>query len=159
ILLGIHRQPPCVQKFHQLSRRSPTADYFGRKDGGRFETTRYNEGRCCNRRMRRRRRVGEEPAMWKLSPGELLQLKGAGGERVAHFVDRLIRAEAARGGLPQSELLTQLRANIKDGGVDTQVRRAIPGDPTGWLSVPTCWQFKSVEASDIDDKTLEGQGK
>jgi hypothetical protein len=90
--------------------------------------------------------------MWKMSPGELLQLKGAGGERFAHFVDRLIRAEAAKGGLPQSEVRTQIRVNIKDGGVDTQVTQAIPRDQRGWFGVPTCWQFKAVEADDINDK-------
>ncbi len=90
--------------------------------------------------------------MWKLRPDELLQLKGAGGERFAHFVDRLIRAEAALGGLSQSEVRTQLRVNIKDGGVNTEVTQAIPHDRSGWFSVPTCWQFKAVEAVDINDK-------
>jgi len=90
--------------------------------------------------------------MWKLSPVELHQLKGAGGERFTHFVDRLIRAEAARGGLPQSEIQTQLRVNIRDGGVDTQVSQRIPRDQSGWFAIPTCWQFKSVGADSIDDE-------
>jgi hypothetical protein len=90
--------------------------------------------------------------MWKLSPRELLLLKGAGGEPFVQFVDRLIRAEAAKGGLPQSEVRTQLRVNIKDGGVDTQVTQAIPRDQSGWFGVPTCWQFKAVEAEDINDR-------
>jgi hypothetical protein len=68
-----------------------------------------------------------------------------------HFVDRLIRAEAACGGISQSEVATQLRVNIKDEGVDTEVRRAIPHDK-GWFAVATCWQFKAVDAKDIDDK-------
>ena len=98
-----------------------------------------------------------EPAMWKLSPHELLQFKGGGGEPFVHFVDRLIRAEAGRGGLPQSEVRTQIRANIKDGGVDTQVTRAIPHDPSGWFSVPTCWQFKAIEAGDINDRRYKSK--
>ena len=89
--------------------------------------------------------------MWKLRPHELLQFKGR-GEPFADFVDQLIRAEAAKGGLPQSEVATQLRVTIKDGGVDTQVSQAIPRDPTGWFGVPTCWQFKSVGADEINDK-------
>jgi hypothetical protein len=89
--------------------------------------------------------------MWKLRPDELLRLKGGGGEPFVHFVDRLIRAEAAKGGLSQSEVATQLRVNIKDGGVDTQVSQAIPRDSTGWFGVPTCWQFKSSEADKIKD--------
>jgi hypothetical protein len=90
--------------------------------------------------------------MWRLSPRELLLLKGAGGEPFAHFVDRLIRAEAFQGGLSQSEVRTQLRVNIKDGGVDTQVTRSIPRDRSGWFGVPTCWQFKAVEAKEVNDK-------
>ena len=88
--------------------------------------------------------------MWKLRPHELLQFKGR-GEPFADFVDQLIRAEAAKGGLPQSEVATQVRVTIKDGGVDTQVSRAIPRDSTGWFGVPTCWQFKSSEADKIKD--------
>jgi hypothetical protein len=90
--------------------------------------------------------------MWKLRSNDLLQFRGAGGERFAQFVDQLIRAEALTGGLSQSEVLTQLRVNIGDGGVDSQVRKAIPKDVSGWFSVPTCWQYKAVEAKDINDK-------
>lgn len=86
--------------------------------------------------------------MWKPRPHELLQFKGR-GEPFADFVDQLIRAEAAKGGLPQSEVTTQLRVTTKDGGVDTRVSRAILRDSTGWFSVPTCWQFKSSEADKI----------
>jgi hypothetical protein len=89
--------------------------------------------------------------MWKLKPNELLQFKGR-GEPFAHFVDQLICAEAAKGGLPQSEVATQLRVTIKDGGVDTQVSQAIPRDLSGWFGVPTCWQFKSLMADEINDK-------
>ena len=71
---------------------------------------------------------------------------------LAHFVDQLIRAEATKGGLSQSEIATQLRVNIKDGGVDTQVSQAIPRDSIGWFGAPTCWQFKSVGADEIIDK-------
>ena len=89
--------------------------------------------------------------MWKLSPTDLLQLNGGGGAPFVHFMDRLIRAEAACGGLLQAAIATQLRVNIKDGGVDTEVRDSIPADKTGWFAVPTCWQFKAVNANDIDD--------
>ncbi len=90
--------------------------------------------------------------VWKLNPADLFQLKGAGGERFVHFMDRLIRAEAACSGLAQAAIATQLRVNIKDGGVDTAVEKAIPQDNTGWFTVPTCWQFKAKDAVDIDDK-------
>lgn len=93
--------------------------------------------------------------MWNLSPGELGQLRGAGGERFAHFMDRLIRAETARAGVPQSEIQTQLRVNIRDGGADTEVKQALPGSPTGWFGVPTCWQFKAVDGKDIGDRPMK----
>ncbi len=90
--------------------------------------------------------------MWKLGPRELLLLKGSGGEPFVHFVDRLIRAEAFKGGLPQSEVRTQLRVNIKDGGIDTQVTQAIPRDRSGWFDLPTCWQFKAFESKEVNDR-------
>lgn len=90
--------------------------------------------------------------MWNLNANDLHRLKGAGGEQFMHFVDRLIRATAAQGGLAQSEIQTQLRANIKDGGVDTQVKQAIPQDRIGWFAVPTFWQYKAVDATAIDDE-------
>jgi hypothetical protein len=90
--------------------------------------------------------------VWKLAPTDLLQLKGGGGSPFADFVDRLIRAEAACGGLAQSEIATQLRVNIPDGGVDTEVKKTIPCHASGWFTVPTCWQFKGGDAKDIDDR-------
>ncbi|MGE3243854.1 MAG: hypothetical protein AB7G28_12710 [Pirellulales bacterium] len=87
--------------------------------------------------------------MWNITNNDLQQLAGSGGGRFVEFVDRLIRAEAAVGGLPQSEILTQLRVNIRDGGVDTEVRGPIPSDRTGWFNVPTCWQYKALAAVSI----------
>jgi hypothetical protein len=77
--------------------------------------------------------------------GRLLleRLKGAGGETFARFVDALIRGEAHAGGLPQSEIDTQIRVNIRDGGVDTAVHLVVPRDQIGYLSEKTCWQYKS----------------
>ena len=97
--------------------------------------------------------------MWSLIPADLFQLKGGGGERFVHFVDRLIRAEAACAGLAQAEIETQLRVNIKDGGVDTEVRQAIPCSKTGWFEVPTCWQFKAMDAKDIEKNDLQSEIK
>src|SRR5436190_15254173 len=90
--------------------------------------------------------------MWKLTRKDLARFQGKGGEEFAHFVDSLIRAETARSGLAQSEIATQLRSNIPDGGVDTEVKRLVPNDLSGWFNVPTCWQFKAKEARDIDDR-------
>jgi len=89
--------------------------------------------------------------MWKLQAADLNQLRGSGGENFVHFVDMLIRGAAAVNGIPQSEVKTQIRVNIKDGGVDTQVKVAILQDSSGWFAVPTCWQFKAVDGVDVSD--------
>ncbi len=94
--------------------------------------------------------------MWKLNPRDLLQFKG-NGEHFAHFVDRLIRAEAALGGLLQSDIRTPVRAHVRDGGVDAQITQAIPRDRSGWFGVPTCWQFKSLEAKSINDRKYKSK--
>jgi hypothetical protein len=100
-------------------------------------------------------RVGVPIVVWKLNPADLRQLKGGGGELFVHFMDRLIRAEAVSGGLVGAAILTQLRVNIKDGGVDTEVKQAIPQDKSGWFAEPTCWQFKAVDGKEIDAKSLQ----
>jgi hypothetical protein len=92
--------------------------------------------------------------MFTLNANDLAQFRGGGGQRFANFVDRLIRAEAWRGGLPQSEIDTQLRTNIGDRGVDTHVRQGITGSPNGWFAGPTCWQFKAEEAKAITESVL-----
>ena len=75
------------------------------------------------------------------------------GERFPHLMDRLIRATAARNGIAQSNMRTQIRTNITDGGIDTAVDFPIPGDSTGWFEVPTAWQYKAKRGVDIDDGT------
>jgi hypothetical protein len=97
--------------------------------------------------------------MWKLTPADLLQLKGGGGEPFVHFMDRLIRAEAACGGLAQSEIATQLRVNIKDGGVDTEVKNRIPQDMIDWFGVPTCWQFTAGDTKDLKEEIQKPYSK
>ena len=57
--------------------------------------------------------------MWNLTRHDLSATKGAGGERFAAVVDRLIVAEGWLHGVPKSEIATQLRTHVPDGGVDT----------------------------------------
>jgi|SRR5271170_4064972 len=87
--------------------------------------------------------------MFKLNGQDLLLLKGNGGAKFVRFVDCLIRAEAHVGDLPQSEIDTQVRVNICDGGVDTRVNAAVPNDRSGYLGGPTCWQYKAETASEL----------
>jgi hypothetical protein len=94
--------------------------------------------------------------MLALDGNELVLLKGAGGEHFTRFVDGLIRGEAHVGGLSQSEVDTQVRVNIRDGGVDTRVNAPIPRDRTGYMDVPTCWQFKAQTAMELEERKTEG---
>lgn len=105
------------------------------------------QGETCRYRL-----VGGLVVVWKLNPTDLALLKDPSGARFTHFMDRLIRAEAACCGLAQAEIATQLRTTIKDGGVDTEVKGAITQSKTGWFAVPTCWQFKAGDVNNIDDK-------
>lgn len=89
--------------------------------------------------------------MASLSGRHIQLLSGGGGEPFAHFMDELLHAEAACGGLAPSEVDCQIRVNIADGGVDARVRSAVPDDRSGWLGVPTCWQYKSVETADLTE--------
>lgn len=79
---------------------------------------------------------------------------GGCGEPFTRFVDGLIRTHAFVYGIGEAEILTSLRTNIGDGGVDTQVRRDIPNDPTGYCLEATCWQYKAQGYADVSDTDL-----
>lgn len=94
---------------------------------------------------------------WKINAYDVIHIgRTPGGDRFTEFVDALIRSQAAVCGLLMSEIRTNLRTNIKDGGVDTEVCQCIPSDLTGWLKdAPTIWQYKATEAKNISESTLE----
>src|SRR5580704_2626086 len=78
--------------------------------------------------------------MWTVDPNDLFRFRDGTGRAFTRFVDALIRTHGFVYGVGESETLTSLRTNIGDGGVDTQVRCGMPGDSTGYLALPTCWQ-------------------
>jgi hypothetical protein len=81
---------------------------------------------------------------------EIMRLQGAGGEPFTAFLDSLIWTHTRMHGLPDSDVDTTIRVNIRDGGVDTTVRNGVVNDPTGWLSdVPTAWQYKATDNTNI----------
>lgn len=87
-----------------------------------------------------------------VGPDEFLTLRGAGGQTFTDCVDSLARADAAVLGIPVDDVVTNIRNNIPDGGVDTLVKRAMPG--ALGLEQPSVWQYKatgysSVSANDI----------
>ena len=92
--------------------------------------------------------------MWTINSLDIFRLRTPGGDRFTEFVDALIRAEAYIGSVPLSEISTNLRTNLSDAGVDTEVRQAMPNSQTGWMSVPTCWQYKATEFKGIKPSHL-----
>jgi hypothetical protein len=92
--------------------------------------------------------------MWTVNQKDFLLLRDAGGQLFTAFVDALLRAHGFVYGVGEAEILTSLRTNIADGGVDTEIQRAMPGEPTGFLLEPTCWQYKAREYADITDAEL-----
>lgn len=81
-------------------------------------------------------------------------LQGAGGRPFTIFVDRLLRAFGTVYGIPAAEIVTSVRVNIADGGIDTEVLGGVPGDTTGLLGEPTVWQYKGTAYSDIEWNAL-----
>src|SRR6266404_2007925 len=81
--------------------------------------------------------------MWILDASDFALLRGGGGQPFTSFVDALIRTHGFVHGVGDAEILTCLRTNVADGGVDTQVRRPIENDRTEYFRFPTCWQYKA----------------
>jgi hypothetical protein len=92
--------------------------------------------------------------MWTVDQKDFLLLRDGGGQPFTGFVDALIRAHGFVYGVGEAEILASLRTNIADGGVDTEVQRAMPGDSTGFLADPSCWQYKARQYADISDGDL-----
>ncbi|MEC4812581.1 MAG: hypothetical protein SAK29_04810 [Scytonema sp. PMC 1069.18] len=92
--------------------------------------------------------------MWTVNANHIFSLRTPGGDRFTEFVDALIRAEAYTEGFSQSEVSSNLRTNIGDKGVDTEVRQPTPANRRGWMGVPTCWQYKATDYSNISNPQL-----
>ena len=98
--------------------------------------------------------------MWTInSRDNIFLLRTPGGDRFTEFVDALIKAEAYIQGVPISEISTNLRTNIGDKGVDAEVRQSDSNSLTGWMSVPTCWQYKATEHKNISKENLREEVK
>jgi hypothetical protein len=69
------------------------------------------------------------------------------GKPFTGFMDSLLRATAAKLGVVPADVHTNLRVNIPDGGVDTQIDQG--NDPEGRLAGPSMWQFKARQAARI----------
>jgi hypothetical protein len=69
-------------------------------------------------------------------------------------MDRLLAAACWQVGIPGSELRTNLRTDIPDGGVDTRVSAGSNRDITGYLGGPSIWQYKAVHEANLTDSKL-----
>ncbi|SPF36730.1 hypothetical protein SBA4_1900009 [Candidatus Sulfopaludibacter sp. SbA4] len=92
--------------------------------------------------------------MWTADANDIVPLRDGTGKPFTGFVDSLIRTHGFVYGVGEADIRTNLRTNYPDGGVDTQVCLAMHGDPTGYLTLPTCWQFKAWSYREIDDAYL-----
>ncbi|BAU63003.1 hypothetical protein STA3757_03580 [Stanieria sp. NIES-3757] len=93
--------------------------------------------------------------MWTINSYNIFPLRTPGGDRFTEFVDSLIKAEAYIQGVALSEISTNLRTNLGDGGVDTEVRQSASNSLTGWINVPTCWQYKATGFAGISSGDLK----
>lgn len=97
--------------------------------------------------------------MWTINYSHITSLKNPGGDRFTEFVNALIDNEAYTQSVPLSKISTTLRTNIADKGVDAEVSQSMPDSQIGWMSVPTCWQYKATEYRNISDEKLRAEIK
>ena len=96
--------------------------------------------------------------MWRINPFDVVNMGRTGDGRVfTDLLDSLIRAHAHSALIPQADIHTNLRVNLADGGVDTQIDSASAADAFGWTETPTVWQYKATAHTDITEKTLEDE--
>jgi hypothetical protein len=93
--------------------------------------------------------------MPQIDPIELAnRFQRPGGPDWVAFMDRLLAAACWQVGIPGSELRTNLRTDIPDGGVDTRVSASSNRDITGYLSGPSIWQYKGAHEANLTDQKL-----
>ena len=92
--------------------------------------------------------------MWRIDPKEVCFLRGNGGQPFTEFVNLVLSVEAFLLGIPASEIAMTLRVNVGDGGVDTSIDQGAAKDQTGWLGVPSAWQFKAEAGKRITDASV-----
>lgn len=83
------------------------------------------------------------------------------GKPFTAFMDSILRAAAAKLGIAPTEVHTNLRVNLGDGGVDTQIDRGNGADV--YLGSATLWQFKARPFKNFTDgvvrEEIQGDSK
>lgn len=94
--------------------------------------------------------------MLRLEALEVIQrFRQPGGAEFVSFCNKMIRARCAAAGIAGSSVSMCSRTDARDGGVDTRVDVALPGDSSGYFSVPTVWQFRAAEQSNVSPGDLK----
>ncbi len=92
--------------------------------------------------------------MWTIDPKEVCLLRGSGGQPFTEFVNSVLSVEAFLLGIPASQIAMTLRVNVGDGGVDSRIDHGAASDRTGWLGVPSAWQYKAEEGKRVSDVSI-----
>lgn len=71
------------------------------------------------------------------------------GKPFTDFMDAILRAAAAKLSISPADVHTNLRTNLPDGGIDTQIDSGSDHDRSGYLTTATLWQFKARRFADI----------
>jgi len=74
------------------------------------------------------------------------------GKPFTAFMESVLRAAAAKVGIPPAHVNTNLRTNLADGGVDTQFDSG--NGANMYLATPTLWQFKARPFKDFTDSVV-----
>jgi hypothetical protein len=96
--------------------------------------------------------------IFRLTGLDIVKAFNGNGERFTEFVDTLIRAQASFDGIPFTEIRTNIKVTIQDGGVDTEVLKPGKDSLIGWMqNFPTLWQYKSSQNNISPSKDVAGK--
>ena len=93
--------------------------------------------------------------VWHIDGNDVVGLQGRSPDFV-RVVNGLLARQAV-GAVPDGAVHLNVKDTEPDGGVDAAVDLPVPGDPTGFLGVPTCWQYKAQRRGNIKPKNGGGQ--
>ena len=96
--------------------------------------------------------------IWHIDGNDVIRLQGDSPAFV-RFMNALLASHAQVGGVPGKDVRLTIKDNAGDGGVDAAIgQAAVPGrDRTGYMNVPTCWQYKAQPTGNIKADGPGGQ--
>ncbi len=96
--------------------------------------------------------------IWHIDGHDVIALQGDSPAFV-RFMNALLASHAQAGGVPKNEVRLNVKDNEADGGVDAAIGQAavVERDRTGYMNVPTCWQYKAQPTGNIKADGPGGQ--